>query len=179
LLIGSGVSLAGLALGVAGVHAQAASPGSVAASGSTAGTATAATQGELDTFHALSRLLTGHEGLDLTVGARLYQAMTAHDPAFAGAVTQLSAFAQQHGHRTVEPLEQALKGQPLHATLMSIIGAWYSGVIEPGTGATVYAYERALMYQMSRDGMVIPTYAYNGPNYWVAEPPPLDRLPTF
>ncbi|WP_049623573.1 sorbitol dehydrogenase family protein [Frateuria defendens] len=169
LLRHSGTAVAGLALASAGLRAQQA----------TAPAIVAPNEAELDAFHKLSRLLTGHENLDLTLGTRLYQAMTQRDATFPATVKALGDYAAQHGHTTVEALEQALKGQPLHAPLMAIVGAWYSGVIEPGTGATVYAYERALMYQPSRDGMVIPTYAHNGPNYWVAEPPPLDRMPSF
>lgn len=169
LLRNSGAAVAGLALAAAGVQAQSQAPAATVAADPQA----------LDTFYRLSRLLTGHENLDLTVGQHLYAAMLKLDPAFAGQVTDLSQYAASHKLDTVEALEAALKGQPLHAPLMAIISAWYSGVVEPGTSATVYAYERALMYQMSRDGMVIPTYAHNGPNYWVAEPPPLDRLPVF
>ncbi|MHC1478767.1 sorbitol dehydrogenase family protein [Frateuria aurantia] len=168
LLRHSGAAVAGLALAAAGVQAQ-----------SQTVAAAAANPQALDTFYRLSRLLTGHENLDLTVGEHLYDAMLKLNPAFAGQVTELSQYAASHKLDTVEALEAALKGQPLHVPLMAIISAWYSGVVEPGTSATVYAYERALMYQMSRDGMVIPTYAHNGPNYWVAEPPPLDRLPVF
>lgn len=169
LLRNSGAAVAGLALAASGVQAQSQAAAAPAA----------ADPKRLDTFYRLSRLLTGHENLDLTVGEHLYGAMLKLNPAFASQVNELSQYASSHKLDTVEALEAALKGQPLHAPLMAIISAWYSGVVEPGTSATVYAYERALMYQMSRDGMVIPTYAHNGPNYWVAEPPPLDRLPVF
>lgn len=174
LLLGSGIALTGLAAGSTAASAQI-----LSGVHGTVPNKVAPTDVELETFYSLSRLLTGHQNLDLTVGARLYRAMTAQDPRFPTSVNGLVEYARQGRLDTVESLEGALRGQSLHPCLMAIVGAWYSGVIEPGTGATVYAYERALMYQMSRDGMVIPTYAQNGPDYWVAEPPPLDRLPTF
>jgi len=98
---------------------------------------------------------------------------------FAGWVKQLSDYVQQNNIPDVETLDEKLKQQPLHEPMMAIVKAWYSGVIEPGYHATVYGYQQALMYQIPRDGMVIPTYAHNGPDYWVANPPPVDRLLTF
>ncbi|MEG3133610.1 sorbitol dehydrogenase family protein [Rouxiella sp. T17] len=134
---------------------------------------------DLAAFIKLSRLLTGHNSLDVQLGERLYLALCQHDGQFSAQVKQLIAFAEQNNIPDVETLDEKLKQQPLHEPMMSIIKAWYSGVIEPGYHARVYGYQQALMYQVSRDGMVIPTYAHNGPDYWVANPPPVDRLLTF
>ena len=57
--------------------------------------------------------------------------------------------------------------------------ALYAGVVESGTPAKVYAFEKALMYQPSRDVVVIPTYAHDGPNYWVAQPNAVEAMPEF
>jgi len=130
-------------------------------------------------FIRLSRLLTGHNSLDIQLGERLYSAMCQQNAQFAGWVKQLSDYVQQNNIPDVETLDEKLKQQPLHEPMMAIVKAWYSGVIEPGYHATVYGYQQALMYQIPRDGMVIPTYAHNGPDYWVANPPPVDRLLTF
>jgi hypothetical protein len=134
---------------------------------------------DFDGFIRLSRLLTGHNSLDIQLGERLYSALCQKNTQFAGEVKQLSEFVKQNNIPDVETLDEKLKQQPLHDPMMTIIKAWYSGVIEPGYHATVYGYQQALMYQIPRDGMVIPTYAHNGPDYWVANPPPVDRLLTF
>jgi hypothetical protein len=39
--------------------------------------------------------------------------------------------------------------------------------------------EAALMYQPARDQVVIPTFAHDGPNYWVKTPPPISAMPVF
>lgn len=134
---------------------------------------------DVNDFIRLSRLLTGHNSLDVQLGERLYNALSQHDAKFPDLVKQLILYVQQNNIPDVETLDEKLKQQPLHDPMMSIIKAWYSGVIEPGYHATVYGYQQALMYQIPRDGMVIPTYAHNGPDYWVANPPPVDRLLTF
>ncbi len=134
---------------------------------------------DLGEFIRLSRLLTGHNSLDVQLGERLYNALCQKNAQFADLVKQLSLYVQQNNIPDVETLDEKLKQQPLHDPMMTIIKAWYSGVIEPGYHATVYGYQQALMYQIPRDGMVIPTYAHNGPDYWVANPPPVDRLLTF
>ena len=176
LLAGSGGLMAGFALVSAGLGAQ-----KIQAAATEAADAAAAPASEADVkqFIALSRLLTGHQNLDTAVGQRLYTAMSAHDAKFSAQVAELNAYVSSHQIADVEALDASLKDQPLHGTMMSIISAWYLGVIEPGHHATVYAYERALMYQIPRDGMIVPTYALHGPDYWVAEPPPVDRLPVF
>lgn len=134
---------------------------------------------DLSAFIRLSRLLTGHNSLDVQLGERLYTALCQQNAQFSGWVKQLSDYVAQNSIPDVETLDEKLKQQPLHEPMMAIIKAWYSGVIEPGYHATVYGYQQALMYQIPRDGMVIPTYAHNGPDYWVANPPPVDRLLTF
>lgn len=133
----------------------------------------------LNQFLKTSRFLTGHQNLDLTLGQRLYSAFSEKDPQF---ITQLAALDQWIADKSpadVEVLDSQLKGQPLHDVMMSVIKGWYLGVASDSHHAQVYAYQNALMYQVPRDGMVIPTYAHNGPDYWTAEPPPVDRLLTF
>jgi len=139
----------------------------------------ASSPAQLDSFMTFSRFATGHENLDRAIGQRLYDALCAHASTFPASLAQLQQLAGQQPLNDVEPFEVLLRGQPLHADLLAIVAAWYSGVVETGSDATLYAYERALMYQPARDGVVIPTYAHNGPDYWVAAPPPLERMPSF
>jgi hypothetical protein len=169
MLWGSAAALLGLGL-VAPASTLLAAPATVPS---------AASPAQLDSFMKFSRFATGHEHLDRAIGQRLYEALCAHSAAFPANLAQLQQLAAQQQPSDVEPFEVLLRGQPLHADLLAIVSAWYSGVVETGSTATLYAYERALMYQPARDGVVIPTYAHNGPDYWVAEPPPLERMPSF
>lgn len=171
LLLNSGISLAGLVAGSVALHAAFA-----ADSGALATVA----PDVLARFMAFSRLATGHASISDVLGERLYGALAAKDKNFAANLASLTAMVRAKGFKDVETLEAAVKeNAPLHATLMSVIGAWYSGVVEEGSHATVYAFEAALMYQPSSDGVPIPTYAHNGPNYWVAAPPVVDAMPKF
>lgn len=133
----------------------------------------------LNSFLKLSRLLTGHQNLDTTLGERLWEALHQQSPQFAQRYTELTQWIAQHQPSDVEALDQQLQGQPLHDVMMSIIRGWYLGVVDNSHHAQVLSYQNALMYQVPRDGMVIPTYAHNGPDYWTAEPPPVDRLLNF
>lgn len=133
----------------------------------------------LSGFMFFSRLATGHNNLDETIGGQLYAALSAKDAAFSENFDKLTEMVKSGGYPDVEALDAALTGNPLRDTLLSVIKAWYSGVVEEGTGATVYAFEKALMYQPARDVIVIPTFAFNGPDYWVTDPNPVSQMPQF
>lgn len=164
LLLNSGISVIGLSLLPAiASPALASVPANDALSG----------------FISFSRLATGHNDLDEKIGSRLYAALSAKDAAFTDNLRKLVDMVRGGAHADVESLDAALTGNPLRDTLLGIIKAWYSGVVEEGTGATVYAFEKALMYQPARDVVVIPTFAFNGPDYWVAEPNPVSQMPRF
>ena len=133
----------------------------------------------LNQFLKTSRFLTGHQNLDVTLGERLYTAFSGQDPAFVSQLASLNQWIADKKPEDVEALDTQLQGQPLHALMMTVIKGWYLGVTDDSHHAKVYGYQNALMYQVPRDGMVIPTYAHNGPDYWTAEPPPVDRLLNF
>ena len=136
-------------------------------------------QHTLNQFLKVSRLLTGHQTLDTTLGQRLWEALHQHSAQFSDQYAALSQWIDEHKPADVEALDQQLQGQPQHEVMMSIIRGWYLGVVDNSHHAQVLSYQNALMYQVPRDGMVIPTYAHNGPDYWTAEPPPVERLLTF
>ncbi len=133
----------------------------------------------LNQFLKTSRLLTGHQSLDVTLGQRLYTAFSEQDPTFVTRLASLNQWIADKNPQDVEALDTQLQGQPLHDLMMSVIKGWYLGVTDNSHHAKVYGYQNALMYQVPRDGMVIPTYAHNGPDYWTADPPPVDRLLNF
>lgn len=133
----------------------------------------------LNQFLKLSRFLTGHQNLATTLGERLWTAFTQQSAGFSSQMEVLQNLIGQHKLPDVEALDTLIKGQPLHDVMMAVIRGWYLGVTDDSHHARVYAYQNALMYQVPRDGMVIPTYAHNGPDYWTSEPPPVGRLLTF
>lgn len=133
----------------------------------------------LNQFMKTSRFLTGHHSLDLTMGERLYVAFADKNPQFTTQLAALNQWIADKQPADVEALQSQLQGQPLHDLMMSVIKGWYLGVTDDSHHAKVYGYQNALMYQVPRDGMVIPTYAHNGPDYWTADPPPVDRLLNF
>ncbi|ULJ75815.1 sorbitol dehydrogenase family protein [Rhizobium gallicum] len=164
LLLNSGISVIGLSL-------LPALAGPVLAAASTSDT--------FSGFMSFSRLATGHINLDEAIGSQLYAALSAKDDGFIANFHELADMVESGGYTDVEALDAALTKNPLRDTLLRVIKAWYSGVVEDGTGATVYAFEKALMYQPARDVVVIPTFAFNGPDYWVAEPNPVAQMPQF
>ncbi|WP_294906830.1 sugar dehydrogenase complex small subunit [Tatumella sp. UBA2305] len=154
--------------------------GSTLSNGASAATTAAGPDTQtLNQFMKTSRLLTGHQNLDMTLGQRLYVAFSEKDPQFTTQLAALNQWIADKQPADVEALDTQLAGQPLHDLMMSVIKGWYLGVIDDSHHAKVYAYQNALMYQVPRDGMVIPTYAHNGPDYWTADPPPVDRLLNF
>lgn len=130
-------------------------------------------------FMSLSRFATGHDALDSQVGQALFAGMHERDPRFIERLEALEMVVRDRGYQNVEDAEPPLRGRDEHDLLMMLIRAWYAGILSDGTDAKVYAFEKALMYQPARDAVVIPTYAHNGPNYWVAVPPPVETMPVF
>lgn len=139
----------------------------------------ASNRDSISNFMQLSTFATGHKNLDLNIGSALLLAFEAQTHDFSDQVTALLEQISKNSYQDIEALDAGLSNAPLHSTLLQIIRAWYSGVIESGTNAKVYAFEKALMYQPSRDVVVIPTYAHNGPNYWVSAPASVDIMPVF
>ncbi|GBR46021.1 sugar dehydrogenase complex small subunit [Neokomagataea thailandica] len=133
----------------------------------------------IDTFMTLSRFVTGHSALNLTTGAALLSGLQALHPTLHTDITTLNNRIAQSQAPDIETFDAQFTNDPLRPLVLQIIKGWYAGVLEDGTNAKVYAFGSALMYQTSRDNVVIPTYAHNGPNYWLAEPNPVDVMPKF
>ncbi|MGF6935928.1 hypothetical protein OKW41_005090 [Paraburkholderia sp. UCT70] len=129
-------------------------------------------------FMDISSLLIPHQ-LDRGIGKRLAIAMTAATPSLPDHIIELLAIARKKRARVVEDFFPDIPQGPLKETALSIISAWYMGVLTDAPGAEVFAYEFALMYQPTVDVMTIPTYAKSGPNGWNAIAPPLSDMPKF
>jgi hypothetical protein len=129
-------------------------------------------------FMEISLLLVPHR-LNEEVGKRMGAAMAAFNPSLSQQIDGLLAIAREKNARIVEDFFADVPDGPLKETALSIISAWYLGVVTDAPDAEVLAYEYALMYQPTRDVMTIPSYAISGPNGWTAEAPPLSNLPRF
>jgi hypothetical protein len=129
-------------------------------------------------FMEISSLLIPHR-LNEEIGKRIGAAMSALNPLLSQQVTELLAIARQKNARVVEDFFPDVPQGPLKETALSIISAWYLGVVTDAPDAEVFAYEYALMYQPTRDVMTIPSYAISGPNGWTADAPPLESMPDF
>ena len=129
-------------------------------------------------FMEISLLLVPHR-LNEEVGKRMGAAMAALNPLLSQQIDGLLSIARQKNARIVEDFFADVPEGPLKETALSIISAWYLGVVTDAADAEVFAYEYALMYQPTRDVMTIPSYAISGPNGWTAEAPPLSNMPEF
>jgi hypothetical protein len=129
-------------------------------------------------FMEISSLLVPHR-LNEEIGKRMGAAMSALNPSLSQQIDGLLAIAREKNARTVEDFFADVPDGPLKETALSIISAWYLGVVTDAPDAEVFAYEYALMYQPTRDVMTIPSYAVSGPNGWSAEAPPLSNMPEF
>ena len=129
-------------------------------------------------FMEISLLLVPHR-LNEEVGRRMGAAMGALNPSLSQQIDGLLSIAREKKARIVEDFFADVPDGPLKQTALSIISAWYLGVVTDAPDAEVFAYEYALMYQPTRDVMTIPSYAISGPNGWSAEAPPLSNMPEF
>jgi hypothetical protein len=129
-------------------------------------------------FMEISSLLVPHH-LKEGVGKRMGAAMGALNPSLSQQIDGLLSIARQKNARVVEDFFADVPDGSLKETALSIISAWYLGVVTDAPDAEVFAYEYALMYQPTRDVMTIPSYAISGPNGWTAEVPPLSNMPKF
>jgi hypothetical protein len=129
-------------------------------------------------FMEISLLLVPHR-LNEEIGKRMGAAMATLNPSLSQQIEALLSIAREKNARIVEDFFADVPDGPLKQTALSIISAWYLGVITDAPDAEVFAYEYALMYQPTRDVMTIPSYAISGPNGWSAEAPPLSNMPEF
>jgi len=129
-------------------------------------------------FMEISSLLVPHR-LNEEIGKRMGAAMGGLNPSLSQQIDGLLSIAREKNARIVEDFFADVPDGPLKQTALSIISAWYLGVVTDAPDAEVFAYEYALMYQPTRDVMTIPSYAISGPNGWTAEAPPLSNMPEF
>lgn len=129
-------------------------------------------------FMEISSLLIPHR-LNEAIGKRIGSLMSTLNPSLSDHVTGLLAIAKGKNAKVVEDFFPDVPEGPLKETALSIISAWYLGVVSDAPDAEVVAFEYALMYRPTSDVMTIPSYAISGPNGWTANAPPLSNMPEF
>jgi hypothetical protein len=128
-------------------------------------------------FMELSALLIAHR-LNPVIGGRIAMEMKANQPPLSDQIDALLKLARSKNATRVEEFFH-FADDVAKAAAQRIISAWYLGVIDDVPGATVIAYELALMFQPTADVMTIPTYSISGPNGWDSKALPLEAMPIF
>jgi fructose 5-dehydrogenase small subunit len=129
-------------------------------------------------FNEISSLLIPHR-LNQAIGKRIGVLMSVLNPSLSEHVARLLAIAKEKNAGIVEDFFPDVPEGPLRDTALSIISAWYLGVVSDAPDAEVVALEYALMYGPTSDVMTIPSYALSGPNGWTANAPSLSNMPEF
>jgi hypothetical protein len=138
----------------------------------------------VQTFRALSGLVTGKSDLDINLAERAYSQLSALDSDFPRKVATLVELARSSGAKTIDALLASPKqgDETSRAAIFTIASAWYFGFTgtpislraEDGTGFVTFT--KALMYEPTIDATVRPSYARGGTDYWI-DPPSFVTVP--
>lgn len=121
-------------------------------------------------FLKVSSILTGKDDLDPTLAARYEASLTRHQADFPKRLNILGHIIAQGSYKDVESLFASSLMLSDRETAMSIISAWYLGVVGEADQAELIAFSDALMYQPCTDVLVVPSYGA-GPLAWGEKPP--------
>lgn len=144
--------------------ASAAAPGAAAATSS---------------FMGLSQMLVNH-GLNAAAGAKMEAYARAQFADFEQSAAAILQLAQQRKATAVEDFYDDIPEGPQRKLAQWIIFAWYSGMAGARNTDTLFTYEHALTYQVTRDVVPIPSYGFTAPNAWEQlDNPPLLPIPQF
>jgi hypothetical protein len=105
---------------------------------SSATTSILAPEASVSQFMEISSLLIAHR-LDGQIAQRLAVAMQTEDPGISDHINDLLAIAKSKNAKIVEDFFPEVPDGPLKETALSIISAWYSGVISDSPNAEVFA----------------------------------------
>jgi len=120
-------------------------------------------------FIALSQFLVSRPA-NPVLASRYYAALARRAPNFAGNVTALKQLIADKQLKHVDEYLALADADPsLKATAVSIISAWYLGIVGEGADAQMISYSEAMMYQPTHATLIIPTYG-GGPATWGAKP---------
>ncbi|MGO9816565.1 MAG: sugar dehydrogenase complex small subunit [Acidocella sp.] len=122
-------------------------------------------------FISVSCFLTNRE-IDKDLSACLLKALIAQDAAFGKKVAQLAKSIASQAPASIDTLDMDALSSADQTCALTIISAWYTGVVGTGADAAVVLFDSAFLYDVTRDAVVVPTYCVWGVNYWTQAPPP-------
>ncbi len=119
-------------------------------------------------FQRLSLVVIGDNANDQPLAAAIFQAFSKTDPSFLQRAAALyQSIRQQNLSSPASFSSSSLVSDPvLKATAIALTASWYLGHTGDDHHGEVVAYEKALMWIPTKDIMVVPGYATNGPDYW-------------
>lgn len=128
-------------------------------------------------FLVVSRLLVGRPDLNDILAERYEAALRRHHADFGPQFASLKKAIDGGGFQTVEALFASPLPDADRQTAMTIISAWYLGIVGEAADVELIAFSDALMYAPCADVLVVPSYGA-GPLAW-GEKPPLSTVPAF
>jgi len=132
--------------------------------------ALAAISGDTD-FFGTSCFLTNRQ-VDKDLSERIRKAFIAQDAEFDKKVTQLAKSIASQAATSIDTLDMDALSSADQTCALTIISAWYTGVVGTGADATVVQFDSAFLYDVTRDAVVVPTHCGWCVNYWTQAPPP-------
>lgn len=122
-------------------------------------------------FLGVSCFLTNRE-IDKDLSKCFRKAFIAQDPKFDEKVGQLAKSIASQAATSVDTLDMDALSSADQTCALTIISAWYTGVVGTGVDATVVLFDSAFLYDVTRDAVVVPSYCVWDVNYWTQAPPP-------
>jgi len=132
--------------------------------------ASATIRGNTD-FLGISCFLTNRE-IDKDISERFHKAFIVQDAAFDKKVMQLATSIASQTATSMDTLDMDALSSADKTLALTIISAWYTGVVGTGADAAVLLFHSAFLYDVTCDAVVVPTYCVWNVNYWTQAPPP-------
>ncbi len=131
--------------------------------------ALATTTADAEFFH-MSHFLTGRE-IDEGFAERFLKALRFQDAEFDKKMAHLARSIASQAPKSIDALDMGALSSVDKACALTIISAWYTGVVGAGSEAVVITFNSAFLYDATRDAIVVPTYCVWKPSYWTQAPP--------
>jgi hypothetical protein len=124
-------------------------------------------------FLRLSALVVGRPDCDTVFASRVREELLANNPQAGSQIAALQKFISDRKLTDVESLAQTLdnENQALASFLRLLVSSWYTGVVGGESNAKLVAYDGALMFDLYRDVVTVPSYCLAAPEYWTSRPP--------
>ena len=122
-------------------------------------------------FLRASCFLTGRD-VDKNLAKHFFAALFAQDAEFAEKVARLDRSIALQAPMSIDALDINALSSADQTCALTIISAWYTGMVGAGPAAVVVTFRSAFLYDATRDAVVVPSYCLWKANYWTQAPPP-------